>query len=163
MLSVCCFTSADLSRCRLCSWAGVGGEGVTCCGFWGLEGEHSETTTCMGEGNNPLVSGGWREGVMGTCHMLLFLGFGGGGEERCDMLRCLKFGGRCKRCHLLRFWGGVEGVGKRCHMLRLLGFGRGEGGKGVTCYGFWGLEGGRKVSHVTVSGIWYLTFDIFGL
>jgi hypothetical protein len=31
---------------------------------------------------------------------------------------------------------------------------RGEG-KGVTCNGFWGLEGeGEKVSRVTVSGIW---------
>ena len=28
-----------------------------------------------------------------------------------------------------------------------------EKGKGVTCNGFWGLEGAReKVSHVTVSG-----------
>ena len=116
------------------------GRGKQPTGFWGLE------RGSDGNVSHVTVSGVWR-----------------GGEERCDMLRCLKFGGRCKRCHLLRFWGGVEGVGKRCHMLRLLGFGRGEGGKGVTCYGFWGLEGGRKVSHVTVSGIWYLTFDIFGL
>ena len=30
-----------------------------------------------------------------------------------------------------------------------------EKGKGVTCNGFWGLEGAReKVSHVTASGVW---------
>ena len=53
-------------------------------------------------------------------------------------------------------------TGKRCHMLRFLGLGgarekvshvtvsgaRGGKGKGVTCYGFWGLGGEGKRCHL---------------
>ena len=69
------------------------------------------------------------------------------------------WGGREKVSHVTVSGGwGLGGVGKRSHMLRFVGFGGrrekvsrvtvsrvwGELGKGVTCYGFCGLEGGRK-------------------
>ena len=67
-------------------------------------------------------------------------GVWGGG--RCHMLRFLRFGGRREKVsHVM-----VSGGGKMSHVT-VSGVWR-EEGKGVTCYGFCGLEGGEKRCHM---------------